>query len=127
MRPFTRYLLLELPGWVIAAVVLAWLWPLGGLDPWLGAGVFALWVAKDLAVYPFLRIAYEPGRTGVEQLVGLRGVVSRAVDPVGYVRLRGERWRAELAPGERPIPAGVEVEVRSAEGLTLRVARVDGA
>jgi len=125
MRPLTRYLVLQLPGWAVAAALLVWLWPSTGLDPLAGAGVFALWVAKDFAIFPLIRVGYEPGKTGVEQLIGLEAVVSRPISPVGHVRVRGERWRAELAPGESPISEGVIVEIKSASGLTLSVARRD--
>jgi membrane-bound ClpP family serine protease len=127
MRPLARYLLLQIPGWVVVAALLVWLWPATGLDPRLAVGAFVLWIAKDFAIFPLLKIGYEDGKTGVEQLVGARGVVSRAVDPVGQVLIRGERWRAELARGEPPIPEGATVEVRDASGLTLRVARADDA
>jgi membrane-bound serine protease (ClpP class) len=58
--------------------------------------------------------------TGREGLVGERGVVSRRIDPRGQVRVHGELWSARS--GE-PIEAGDEVEVVSAEGLTLEVRR----
>lgn len=123
MQPLARYVFLQLPGWLIAAALLCWLWPSTGLGPLVGVGVFALWVAKDFVIFPLIRIGYEPGKTGVEQLIGVEAVVSSAVSPVGHVRVRGERWRAELAPGESPIPQGAVVEIRSASGLTLYVAR----
>ncbi len=123
MRPLTRYVVLQLPGWAVAAALLVWLWPATGLGPLAGFGAFALWVAKDFAIFPLIRVGYEPGKTGVERLIGLEAIVSHAISPVGHVRLQGERWRAELAPGELPIPEGAIVEIRSASGLTLSVAR----
>lgn len=123
MRPLARYLLLQIPGWAVVAALLFWLWPSTGLDPRLALAAFLVWIAKDFAIFPLLRVGYDSGKTGVEQLVGARAVVSRAIDPVGQVLIRGERWRAELARDEPPIPEGTTVEVRAAAGLTLRVAR----
>jgi membrane protein implicated in regulation of membrane protease activity len=125
MTTLTRYVLLQIPGWAVAAGVLYLVWPATGLAVWLGVATFAGWVLKDFILFPLVRIGYEPGaKTGVEQLVGMCGVVSRSVDPHGWVRLRGERWRATLAPGEAAAPAGATVKVTRVTGLTLVVARV---
>jgi membrane protein implicated in regulation of membrane protease activity len=62
-------------------------------------------------------------RTGREGLIGMRGEVLEEFSPEGRgrVRVRGEIWRAELAPGgHRPAP-GEEIRVRGVEGLRLRV------
>jgi membrane protein implicated in regulation of membrane protease activity len=127
MRPFARYLLLQVPGWCVVAALLLWLWPATGRGGWLGAGLLGLWIAKDLLAYPLLRRAYESGvETGSARLIGLRGLARQPIDPRGYVEVRGELWRAELAPGEAPIAPGTPVEVRSASGLTLVIARAAG-
>ncbi len=59
---------------------------------------------------------------GVEILIGADAVCEETLSPSGYVRVRGERWRAEvLAPEVGPIPQGSTVSVRSVQGLTLLV------
>lgn len=117
-----RYILFQVPGWVLAAVLLVWLWPRTGLSVWAGLAVYGLWAVKDLALYPIVRSAYE-GRaaTGVERLVGTRGVARQRLDASGYVQIRGELWRAELADGAAPVDAGAAVEVSDAVGLVLTV------
>ena len=83
-------------------------------------------LAKDLVLYRFLRHAYADGPSeviGPEVLVGARGVAEGDLAPSGYVRVRGERWRAEaLAPG---IAGGAAVIVRRVRGLSVQVEPLD--
>jgi membrane protein implicated in regulation of membrane protease activity len=113
---FGRYLLLQAPGWLAVAAALAVLGWLAGLPAWVvpaGVGVVAL---KDLLMYRVVRHTLDPPRA---RLLGARGRAVERLAPGGYVRVDGELWRAETAGGE--IPAGAEVVVREANGLTLRV------
>jgi membrane protein implicated in regulation of membrane protease activity len=119
-----RYVLFQIPGWIIAAIVavgLAWQWP--ALPAWLSWGLVGAWIGKDLLLYPFVRKAYERGRSGLDRLVGSRGIATGALDPAGYVLVRGELWRAEADAG--PIAKGSAITVRAARGLTLIVGRED--
>lgn len=122
MSPFQRYVGVQFPSWILAAVVV---W---GLHHWMGlrwawsAALLLAYVVKDFLLYPLLRKAYEEdGRSGAEPLVGRTGIVVEELNPSGYVRVRGELWRAE-STGDS-IPAGVAVRVVSAEGMTLTVKR----
>jgi membrane protein implicated in regulation of membrane protease activity len=125
MPVFLRYCLYELPGCVVAAAVLAAAVRWAGLDAWLAWGLFAVWVLKELLLYPFLKKAYghTPSRlVGVELMIGANAVCEETLSPSGYVRVRGERWHAEaLEPKVGPIPQGSTVCVRSVQGLTLLV------
>ena len=123
---FRRYLLLELPGWAVAGAAVWALTEYAGLDPWLAAGLLALWVAKDFALYPWLRHAYELGDPSpAAPLRGRTARVTERLAPRGYARLDTERWRAELErPEEGPAEEGEAVRVRGLEGLTLIVERV---
>jgi membrane-bound serine protease (ClpP class) len=62
--------------------------------------------------------------TGVEGLVGARGVTLGVIGPdePGHIRVHGEIWRA-VAPS--PLPAGRDVRVIAVVGLTLRVEPLD--
>jgi membrane-bound ClpP family serine protease len=123
--PLARYVLFQLPGWGIVGLLLVWLWPRTGLDDWLGAAVLTAWVAKDLALYPLLRRAYEPTvETGGALLIGLEGVSRTRLDPAGYIAVRGELWRARISAGTPPIDEGTPVVVAGAAGLELSVAPV---
>ncbi len=123
MSVFRRYFLIQIPGWILAAIILYGLYLWARLPPWAAAALFGIYVAKDFVLYPFLRRAYEPGgKTGIEQLIGAKGTAAQTLDPDGYVRVRGELWHAEAAAESRPIPQGCAVRVQSARGMTLIVA-----
>ncbi len=120
MKTFTKYTLFQVPGWVMAAIILYGLGYWGLLPAWVAAGLFVIWVGKDFALYPFLRVAYQSdAKTGAEQLVGLRGVARDRLDPRGYVQVHGEMWRAEATAG--PIEAGSRIRVTAANDFTLIV------
>jgi membrane protein implicated in regulation of membrane protease activity len=119
-----KYALFQVPGWVAAAVVLLGLMEWASLSPWAASGLFTLWVIKDIALYPFVRTAYDSDiKTGVAQLVGEKGVAQEWLDPHGMVRVRGELWQAEAEPSEQRIEPNSEIRVTSARGLTLVVSR----
>ncbi len=56
--------------------------------------------------------------TGVSGLVGQTGTADTALEPEGWVRVLGERWRAIADVGVAP---GEKVKVTAVDGLTLRV------
>jgi membrane-bound serine protease (ClpP class) len=66
------------------------------------------------------RARRRPVVTGAQGLIGARAWATERLAPAGHVRLHGELWQAV---GEDEIEAGDEVEVMSAERLTLRVRR----
>jgi membrane protein implicated in regulation of membrane protease activity len=118
-------LIFQIPGWVIAAAVLLslahWQW----IPTWLAIACVCGWVVKDLLLYRFVRRAYEPDLTGVARLVGARGVAEGDLAPGGYIRVRGELWRAVVCPADIVIPSGTEVEIVSAERMELFVRIAD--
>lgn len=121
MRPYTKYVLVQAPGWVLVGLLLLWLWPKTGWNPWIAVAGFAVWVVKDFLLYPFVRIAYRDSSPPGDQLVGMQGIARENLDPQGYVDVAGELWRAEIAPLETAIPSGSPVRVRAVSGLTLYV------
>lgn len=122
MSVLARYVLYQVPGWALSVIVLAVLRRWLGLPLWAVFVLLAAYVAKDLVLYPFLRRAYESGPTGAAQLIGEVGTATEALHPTGYIRVRGELWRAKLAPGADAVPAGGRVRVQSVRGMTLTVA-----
>lgn len=122
LRPLTKYLLLQLPGWLVAAVVLSLLKRWVDLPLWAAVALFLLWVIKDLILFPLLRPAYESdGKGGVERLIGAQGIAEERLAPSGYIRVGGELWRAEALRADRPIPPGSRVRVQAVRGLTLLI------
>ena len=126
MTIFTRYTLIQIPGWLICAMALSathiWL----AMPVWVAVGLAAVWVGKDLVLYPFLKHAHETGaKTGAQRLIGSVGEVQQPPDPLGYIRVNGELWRAEVISTGRLLPPGTLVLVQAVCGLTLRVVPVD--
>ncbi len=121
-RVLVRYAALQVPGWILAVLLLILLRQWMAVSGWAIAGVLALLLVKDIAIYPFVRSAYATdGRHGTEQLIGLHGVTTGPIAPTGYVRIRGELWRAEALESRLVIPEGCRVRIESARGLTLVV------
>ncbi len=77
----------------------------------LFAGVVAFGVSRSL---------WSKQTAGVDELIGLVGRASTALEPAGKVFVRGEYWNAEAAEG---IPVGEPVEITAVDGLQLRVRR----
>ena len=122
MTTWQRYLCFQIPGWVIAGAlfVLVRHWDL--LPEWLALLAVALWVIKDFALYPLLRRAYETKTpTGSQALVGAQGVVEKELAPEGYVRVRGELWRALPLSAETTISSNTAVEIVDVDGMKLLV------
>ena len=105
----------------IAALFL-WLMPLFGI-------VIPLWVVilvlAGFAILSYFMyrighptILYEPVNSP-ESIIGSTGVVERALNPEGYVRVCGELWQASVTEGN--IERGEEVIVASIDGLKLTV------
>ncbi len=125
MSPLLRYALFQLPGLAVAAALAYALWEWARVPGWVAIAGIVAWVAKDAALYPFLRRAHEPTREGAAALVGRRGVTRRRLDPRGTVAFGVELWRAETEPARGPIEAGATVRVVDARGLVLIVAEDD--
>ena len=121
-QTFIKYLILQIPGWLFLGMFLLVFRSRLGLPGWALGGLVGAWVLKDLLLYPVLRRAYEGDtRMGAERLVGSEGHVVKPLRPVGYIRVRGELWRAETRGSDRPIPKASRVRVVGARGLTLKV------
>jgi membrane protein implicated in regulation of membrane protease activity len=116
-----KYLIFQVPGWIGAGIILVGLAQWQWLPSWLAAVCFVGWLIKDLLLYRFFRRAYEPDVTGAARLVGERGVAEGDLSPEGYVRVRGELWRAVANSGAEVISSGTEVEIVSAERMQLAV------
>jgi membrane protein implicated in regulation of membrane protease activity len=120
VRELGKYLLWQLPGWVVAALVLFWLTRVLDLPIWIAAGLFVLFVAKDFVLFPVMRGVFSPSPHR-PQPIGERGEAVEPLRPSGYIRVNGELWKART-DGE-PIEAGAVVVVHAARGLTLFVSK----
>jgi membrane-bound ClpP family serine protease len=124
---FIRYLGFQVPGTVVVAALSAIAAHYDIVSVATAAGVLCLWIAKDLALYPLLKRAYEPSGHGYpERLIDRRGRAREKLDPLGYVVVAGELWRAEARSKDRPIRKGETVVVTGTVGTRLIVRRLHG-
>lgn len=121
-RVLGKYWLLQLPGAALVVVILLLLQEWLGFATWITWSLVGLWVAKDATFYPFVWRSFDPGHlTTLHSLDGEHGVATERLDRSGYVRVRGELWRAELAHGARPVDKDEPVQVQAMRGLTVIV------
>ena len=126
MPTWFRYLLFQVPGWILAAIVLSGLYHSKLIQGWLALLFFLAWLVKDLILYPLTRTAYEKKHNeGSQALIGQRGISEGDLSPEGYVRVRGELWRAVADPSRGTIASGTQVEIIAAEGMTVFVRPVE--
>jgi membrane protein implicated in regulation of membrane protease activity len=117
---FARYVVWQLPSWAVAVAVVAVLIRLIGLPVLAAVLILALYVGKDLALFPAMRVTFRPSSHSPWP-IGERGQTIEPLEPTGYVKVGGELWRAEARPPDARIAVGRPVIVRSASGLTLFV------
>lgn len=123
MSTLKRYTLMQIPGWLVAGGILLAGTELQLISSSTAAILFAVWFLKDVVTYPLVRGAYERrDGTVIADLIGNRGTVQRDLAPAGFVRIRGELWRAEVPDHQPAIAAGATVIVHATRGLTLIVA-----
>ena len=92
------------------------------LPRWTVPVAVALWILKDLLLYPVLGLAYEGSKpSGPEAMIGAVGTVTEDCSPRGLVRIGLELWRAESA---LPVGTGCIVCVTGCDGMTLRVEEI---
>ena len=122
VRIYWRYLLLTIPGVVILMLILMIVEHWVAMPAWLFWTVIFLWLAKEVIIFPFVWQAHDPKRPGLSRsMIGARGLVKERLDPVGYIQVAGELWKAELIETERQIEKGEHVIVVRMEGLKLFV------
>ena len=117
-----RYVLFQLPELAIVGLALVAAVQFAVLPEVGGWALAAAWLVKEVALFPFVRSAYEPSNpNAASAMVGKVAVVTQRLDPRGTVRIGPELWAARLE-GELPaVDAGERVRVEAVEGLTLRV------
>jgi membrane protein implicated in regulation of membrane protease activity len=124
-----RYFLFQIPGMFVAGLTLTLLVRWTPLTPELAAGLFGLWVLKDLVMFPVTRIAYEPRSRphGADAMLGARGVAQQELEPgeTGYVRVGAELWKARLSGGSPRCRKADTVQVLEVHDLTLLVERTE--
>lgn len=122
----SRYILFQLPELVLVCLVLLGLVGMDVLGARLAWGLLAVWLVKEVVVFPFVRRAYEPSDpSGVASILGATGVVTNRLDLEGMIRVGPELWAARLEAGCDPVEVGATVRVISIDGLRLTVVACD--
>jgi membrane protein implicated in regulation of membrane protease activity len=121
MDPAWRtYLVVSAADWLLLglAIVAAVRW--FDMPAWPGVILLAVWIAKDLLLYPSARRYYE-SEPPQQRMIGERGEALCRLDPAGFARVHGEIWQVRVADDTIAIPAGAPIRVREVQGMRLLV------
>lgn len=122
VRVVVRYSVLQVPAAVLLVFILFLLRRWLDLPAWFIWGLVALWVTKDVALFPFVWHSYDREfGEDTNSMVGAQGIVEDRLAPSRYVRVHGELWQAELMRGSPAIDRGQVVRIQEARGLILLV------
>ena len=117
-----RYFLLQLPGIFFIAALIILLYLIKAVSFKVIWIVLAVWVIKDIALYPLVWKSYDlSSNSGKYQMIGQQGVALEAINPTGYVLVNGESWSARLKNKKSVIRKDEPVYVSDVQGLTLIV------
>lgn len=122
VRIVARYALFQVPAVAILVLILVLIRQWVDLPAWFFWGLVALWVAKDVILFPVTWRTYDRERPeDTNSMIGARGVAEDQLAPSGYIRVHGELWQGEVVAGGPPIDRGEGVRVRGIRRLTLLV------
>lgn len=104
------------------AILLLWLLPRFGINIpiWLTIIFMVIWAGYSyLTSVLVVKVMDKATTTGLEALVGVKGITTTLLSPEGYIRIGNELWQACSKNGD--IKSGVEVVIVGNERLTLFV------
>lgn len=117
-----RYFLLQLPGIFFIAALIILLYLIKAVSFKVIWIVLAVWVIKDILLYPLVWKSYDLSpNPGKASMIGQLGVALEAINPTGYVLVKGESWSARLKNKKSVIRKNEPVYVSDVQGLTLIV------
>ncbi len=117
-----KYALIHMTELALIAVALFVLGDLVGLPVWLSVTVLVLLAIKDIALFPKVWRSYGfDDNSPLRALIGAEATLVQSLDPVGYVRVRGELWKAEFRGGGHSARRGDRARVVDVKGMTLVV------
>jgi membrane protein implicated in regulation of membrane protease activity len=123
-RILIRYALFQIPGLALLVLILILIRRWIDLPEWFCWGAIGVWLVKDIALFPFVWRAYDRDRLReLQSLVGTEGIVEERLAPLGYVRVHGELWQAEMIGDGSPVEEGEIVKIQKIGGLKLFVER----
>ena len=108
---------------LILVVIILWVLPY--FDVHLPLWVLVILIV-GLAVLDYFRYRmgrmtfFLPPRGHIEAMIGCEGVVTKSLDPMGYVKVQGVLWKAIYDEGT--LEKGTSIVVIKVDGLKLHVA-----
>ena len=117
---------MQIPGLILLIIALIILSRFINIKTWLIITIILIWIVKDIALFPKVWKAYDiSSPTPMEQLIRMDGIVMTSLNPVGYVKVKGELWKAEIRDAQFTAEKGDKIEVVDARGMLLIVEKVD--
>lgn len=117
-----KYILLQIPGTIVLAIILWWARKWFNLPDYLVWIAVLIWVGKDVVLFPYLWRSYDskqiPDRF---EMIGRQGIALSDLTPEGYVQINGERWKAVIADADVFVANGDKIYVKVVNGLQLTV------
>ena len=96
------------------------------IPTWLIITILTLWIGKDIALFPKVWRSYAfDDNSPMRKFIGLEATVMDSLNPAGYVRVRGELWKAEIRNPRYPAKRGDRTRVVDIKGMTLIVEKCD--
>ncbi len=92
----------------------------------LGAGLIGIALTFIVGMPSMVRTRFATPTIGRDWMIGEEGVAVGAVDPDGFVEVRGARWRARTNRAT-PLADGAPLRVAGIDGVTLDVEPLEGA
>jgi membrane-bound ClpP family serine protease len=114
---FLKYLLLQLPGWLIASAVVWAFHRRAALPLPVGLALLGAWILKDLMLFTAMRRFYE-SEPAERRILRERGTAVTPLAPDGFVRIHVELWQAR---SERHVEKGAPIRVLAVQGLLVFV------
>ena len=124
-RLILRYSLFQIPSLIIIMLLLYLIDRWYGLNNIIMMSIIAGWILKDIFLFPFVRKAYHIREHDKSKMMLYeKGTAVKAIDSIGFVRINGELWQAELADSNDPINKNDPIEVTEICGLKLKVKKM---
>ena len=121
-RIILRYIYFQIPALVVLVIVLLFIKKTIYVPTWAIIVIFVSWIVKDIIMFPKVWRSYDTKKSGHEErLIGVKGVVVDELNPEGFVKIKGELWRAEIEGTNTSVKKGEEIKVIRVENMKLIV------
>lgn len=92
------------------------------INKWITIIIISIWILKDIIIYFKVWRSYAfYDNNPIRELIGLETTVINGLNPAGYVRVKGELWKAEIRNPMYPSKKGDKTRVVDIRGMTLIV------